>query len=128
MTTVAAMLAGVPLMLGFGTGSELRQPLGYAMVGGLAFSQVLTLYTTPVVYLYLGRLQTWLAGRKGPIAQEPAPSRLTTTGSRGHAPQSIYELLDPVATGRHTTRCNAEEQRAATRLALQRPLRALAEQ
>ncbi len=65
MTTAAAMLAGVPLALGHGTGSELRQPLGYAMVGGLAFSQVLTLYTTPVVYLYLDRFQQWLNGKTG---------------------------------------------------------------
>ena len=65
MTTAAAMLAGIPLALGHGTGSEMRQPLGYAMVGGLAFSQVLTLYTTPVVYLYLDRFQQWLNGKTG---------------------------------------------------------------
>jgi HAE1 family hydrophobic/amphiphilic exporter-1 len=62
MTTMAALLGGLPLMLGAGTGSELRQPLGYAMVGGLALSQVLTLYTTPVIYLYLDKLQNWLSG------------------------------------------------------------------
>ncbi len=60
MTTMAAMLSGLPLMLENGAGSELRKPLGFAMVGGLALSQVLTLYTTPVIYLYLDRLQHWL--------------------------------------------------------------------
>ena len=64
MTTAAALLAGLPMMFGHGTGSELRRPLGYSMVGGLALSQLLTLYTTPVVYLYLARLQTWVQGRK----------------------------------------------------------------
>jgi HAE1 family hydrophobic/amphiphilic exporter-1 len=60
MTTMAALLGGVPLMLGHGTGAEIRQPLGYAMVGGLLVSQVLTLLTTPVVYLYLDKLSQWL--------------------------------------------------------------------
>jgi HAE1 family hydrophobic/amphiphilic exporter-1 len=55
------MLGGVPLMLGTGTGSEIRQPLGYAMVGGLLVSQALTLFTTPVVYLYLDRLSNAFA-------------------------------------------------------------------
>ena len=61
MTTLAALLAAIPLMIDSGTGSELRKPLGYTMVGGLLLSQVLTLYTTPVVYLYLDRLR---AGRR----------------------------------------------------------------
>src|SRR5437868_1597273 len=61
MTTMAALLGGVPLMLGTGTGSEIRQPLGYAMVGGLIVSQALTLFTTPVIYLYLDRLNNWFS-------------------------------------------------------------------
>jgi multidrug efflux pump subunit AcrB len=70
MTTMATLLGGLPLMLGTGSGSELRQPLGYAMVGGLTMSQLLTLFTTPVIYLYLDRLQTWLSGAPHKIEQD----------------------------------------------------------
>ncbi len=66
MTTMAALLSGLPLMLEHGAGSELRRPLGLAMVGGLLLSQVLTLYTTPVIYLYLDRVQHWLEPRRQP--------------------------------------------------------------
>jgi multidrug efflux pump len=59
MTTMAALLGGLPLAIGMGTGSELRQPLGIAIVGGLIFSQLLTLYTTPVIYLYMDRVHLW---------------------------------------------------------------------
>jgi multidrug efflux pump subunit AcrB len=74
MTTMAALLGAVPLMIGHGTGSELRQPLGYSMVGGLIVSQMLTLFTTPVVYLYLDRVNLWFAKRRASStgAAEPA--------------------------------------------------------
>src|SRR5439155_1095831 len=73
MTTMAAMLGAVPLAIGMGDGGELRQPLGIAIVGGLVLSQVLTLYSTPVIYLYLDRFRLW-------------SQRLTGGGAAPHAP------------------------------------------
>ena len=78
MTTMAALLGAVPMMLGTVVGSEIRQPLGYAIVGGLAVSQILTLYTTPVIYIYFDQLQSWMMrGRKKQAASdnaEPQPA------------------------------------------------------
>ena len=81
MTTMAAMLGSLPLMLGHGTGSEFRQPLGYAMVGGLLVSQTLTLFTTPVVYLYLDRLSNWLAGDRARASHAPSRLQAALAGS-----------------------------------------------
>jgi multidrug efflux pump len=83
MTTLAAMLGALPLAIGFGEGSELRRPLGISIVGGLLVSQALTLYTTPVIYLYLDRFRLWAmrnrqSDRRGPGGAAFAP---------GHAPQ-----------------------------------------
>jgi hydrophobe/amphiphile efflux-1 (HAE1) family protein len=72
MTTMAALFGGIPLALAQGAGSELRRPLGVAIVGGLIVSQALTLFTTPVVYLYLDRVNNWLNGRKKGEHDEPA--------------------------------------------------------
>ena len=72
MTTLAALFAALPLMLGGGTGSELRQPLGIAIVGGLLVSQLLTLFTTPVIYLYFDRLaRRFHIGPEPTIAEQP---------------------------------------------------------
>src|SRR5581483_2315864 len=82
MTTMAALLGGVPLMLGTGTGSELRRPLGITMVGGLIFSQLLTLFTTPVIYLMFEKLSRRL-GASGPHKEPEAHG--------GHGPHEGHE-------------------------------------
>ena len=122
MTTMAAMLGGVPLMLGTGTGSEIRQPLGYAMVGGLIVSQALTLFTTPVVYLYLDRLSNAFAGwgRSADADHEAHPDAQARSSKR---PSDIdedarSEPVIPCATesGGHPIR------RSLCEHAIQRPL------
>ena len=73
MTTMAALLGALPLALGTGTGSELRRPLGITIIGGLIMSQLLTLFTTPVVYLYFDRLRHWWERVRGIQARRPEP-------------------------------------------------------
>ncbi len=73
MTTMAALMGTLPIALGWGAGSEARRPLGLAVVGGLVVSQTLTLYVTPVFYIYMEKLQDWLARRKTKTAVEPVP-------------------------------------------------------
>jgi multidrug efflux pump subunit AcrB len=73
MTTMAAIMGALPIALGTGAGSELRRPLGIAVVGGLLVSQVLTLYITPVIYIYFERLFGWLSRRRSQVEAEAVP-------------------------------------------------------
>jgi multidrug efflux pump len=85
MTTTAALFGALPLAFGTGTGSELRRPLGITIVGGLIVSQLLTLYTTPVVYLTFDRIRLWVESRRGqgndeahaPHTEGPAPAPIS---------------------------------------------------
>jgi multidrug efflux pump subunit AcrB len=81
MTTMAALFGGIPIAVSRGNGSELRRPLGIAIVGGLIVSQMLTLYTTPVVYLYLDRFRAWVSGGKKLERIDTAPAVTTSPHS-----------------------------------------------
>jgi len=83
MTTMAALLGGLPLALGTGAGSELRRPLGIAIVGGLLLSQFLTLFTTPVIYIYLSNLGQLVRRRRGP------PENVLPPPSKEYDPQRL---------------------------------------
>jgi len=87
MTTMAALMGTLPIAIGFGSGAEARRPLGLAVVGGLAFSQVVTLYVTPVFYTYLDSFQKRLA-RKKPAQAAGAPAEADRTGERPQAAAS----------------------------------------
>ena len=86
MTTMAAMFGGIPIAICAGNGAELRRPLGIAIVGGLMVSQMLTLYTTPVVYLYLDRFRAWVSGGKKHWSAD------TTDRSRRFTPPPISAI------------------------------------
>jgi hypothetical protein len=102
MTTVCALLGGVPLMLGTGTGSEIRQPLGYTVVGGLLVSQLLTLFTTPVVYIYMDRARQYLGGgSRAVLANADAAPEGKSRPDIGSTPHDA--VTQPVLRTRPTT-------------------------
>ena len=105
MTTFAAIFGALPIALGTGAGAELRQPLGVAVVGGLVLSQLLTLYITPVIYLYLDRIDRMLKRRLEPQLEEvpELPARRAAEGHRGGI--SLRRISASSAAGMLDLRC-----------------------
>ena len=87
MTTMAALMGSLPIAIGFGAGGGARMPLGLAVVGGLMLSQVLTLYITPVIYLYFEQLQQWMQQRKTDGQAERLPAGGVPAPAGPHAPE-----------------------------------------
>src|SRR5205807_4580138 len=115
MTTMAALLGGIPLALGAGTGSELRRPLGISIVGGLLISQILTLYTTPVVYLYMGRLGAWLKpGKKEVTTEAPASCASRRHSSSGRSRPLCSRSRSSSRGARPTRNCRSRRCRGST--------------
>jgi multidrug efflux pump len=105
MTTMAALLGGIPLAFGSGIGSELRRPLGIAMVGGLLLSQVLTLYTTPVIYIFFDGIGRRFSGRGDKYPSNPNMGGDPELGP-GHGPEGGRRISrDHSSTGRSRRRC-----------------------
>jgi HAE1 family hydrophobic/amphiphilic exporter-1 len=94
MTTMAALMGTLPIAIGFGAGSESRRPLGVAVVGGLFFSQFLTLYITPVVYTYMDSLQRWMGARRRGAVQPPAaqPGSIASSGPERETEEDVQRL------------------------------------
>jgi len=103
MTTMAALMGTLPIALGFGAGGEARRPLGLAVVGGLLFSQVVTLYLTPVVYIYLENFQQWIGrirGRRRVEADEPGGEVLPLEPAGTHAPRLTENSVPTFKAGK----------------------------
>jgi HAE1 family hydrophobic/amphiphilic exporter-1 len=97
MTTMAALMGTLPIALGLGAGAESRRPLGVTVVGGLAFSQLVTLFLTPVVYIYLEQAKSFFSRRRAPVHADLPPAHATHPHPAGHKPAEISSISQKVS-------------------------------